>query len=65
MQSECSWRFLTARSFLSSKKGGSVKDEERPFKNRMRNTATKDGKIIQALNEYLGVYNRDDSKYVS
>lgn len=37
----------------------SAKDEERSFQKGMRNTATKDGKAIQALNEYLHVYNKD------
>lgn len=46
-------------AFSQSIEGDSAKDEERSFQKGMRNTATEDGKAIQALNEYLHVYNRD------
>lgn len=46
-------------AFSQSIEGDSAKDEERSFQKGMRNTATEDGKAIQALNEYLHVYNKD------
>lgn len=46
-------------AFSQSTEWDSAKDEERSFQKGMRNTVTKDGKAIQALNEYLHVYNKD------
>lgn len=46
-------------AFSQSIEGDPAKDEERSFQKGMRNTAAEDGKAIQALNEYLHVYNRD------
>lgn len=51
-------------AFSRSIDGYSAKDEKRSFQKGMRNTATKDGKATQALNEYLHVYNKDAQKSV-
>lgn len=51
-------------AFSQTIEGDSAKDEERSFQKGMRNTATKDGKATEALNEYLHVYNKDAQKSV-